>query len=102
MAFRHVVLLRFTEDATDEQRQTLVRGLDSMPEVTGAVRADGFRHGPDAGISPGNWDYVVVADFATEDEYLAYREHPDHQALIRDLLKPILADRAAIQYEYPG
>jgi Stress responsive A/B Barrel Domain len=99
MGFRHVVMFRFTDEATADQRKALAAGLDSMPAATGAIEADRYRHGPDVGIGEGNWDYVIVADFATAEQYLAYRDHPDHQALIRDLVRPILAERAAVQLE---
>jgi hypothetical protein len=43
----------------------------------------------------------VVGDFATVDDYLTYRDHPDHRALIRDLVRPIVGERASIQFELP-
>ncbi|MGH9234000.1 MAG: Dabb family protein [Acidimicrobiales bacterium] len=101
MAFRHVVMFRFTDDATDEQRRALAEGLDRMPAATGALAAEDYVHGFDAGVNPASWDYVVVADFAAARDYLAYRDHPDHQALIRDLVTPIVAERASVQYEIP-
>jgi hypothetical protein len=99
MTIRHVVMFRFADTATDEQRRALSRGLDGMPAATGAVRADDYRHGFDAGLNPASWDYVVVADFASADDYRTYRDHPDHRALIRDLVEPIVVDRASVQYE---
>jgi hypothetical protein len=102
MAFRHVVMFRFSAEASDEQRQALVRGLDGMPAATGAIRPDDYRHGPDVGLNPASFDYVVVADFASAEDYLAYRDHPEHQALIRDLVTPIVVERASAQYEVPG
>jgi hypothetical protein len=101
MAFRHVAMFRFTDDATDGQRRALAEGLDRMPAATGAISGDDYVHGFDAGVNPASWDYVVVADFASPADYLAYRDHPDHQALIRDLVTPIVADRASVQYETP-
>lgn len=60
-----------------------------------------YRHGRDVGINEGTYDYVVVGDFATVDDYLVYRDHPDHQALIRDVVRPIVGERASIQIELP-
>jgi hypothetical protein len=31
---------------------------------------------------------------------LAYRDNPEHQAIIAEFIRPIIAQRAAIQYEY--
>lgn len=102
MAFRHVVMFRFADDASDEQRRALAHGLDGMPAATGVVRPEDYRHGFDAGINAASWDYVVVADFASADDYVTYRDHPEHQALIRELVQPIVVDRASVQYEIAG
>jgi Stress responsive A/B Barrel Domain len=102
MMFRHVVMFRFADAATDDQRAAVAAGLDQMPAATGAIREQDYTHGPDLGVNPASWDYVVVADFASADDYAAYRDHPDHQALIRDLLTPIVVERASVQYEVPG
>jgi hypothetical protein len=102
MALRHVVMFRFSDDATDEQRKALARGLAGMPAATGAISEHDYRHGPDLGLNPASFDYVVVADFASADDYVAYRDHPDHQALIRDLVTPVVTERASAQYEVPG
>lgn len=102
MALRHVVMFRFAEGTTDDQRAALASGLAGMPAATGAIDAERYRHGPDAGLNPVSWDYVVVADFASADDYLTYRDHPDHRALIRDLVEPIVAERASVQYEIAG
>lgn len=41
----------------------------------------------------------MVADFVDRDDYLVYRDHPVHRAVIDECVKPIVAKRAAIQYE---
>ena len=41
---------------------------------------------------------MVVADFDSVDDYLVYRDHPDHRALIADLVTGHVATRAAVQY----
>lgn len=51
------------------------------------------------GINEGNHDFVVVADFADRDGYLVYRDHPVHRTVSKESITPIVADRAAVQYE---
>ena len=51
----------------------------------------------DAGINDYTYDLAVIAEFDDEAGYLAYRDHPAHQQVIADLIRPILADRASIQ-----
>jgi hypothetical protein len=97
MAVRHVVMFRFSEGTSDQAVRALADGLDTMPGAVGTILA--YRHGRNLGINPDAYDYAVVGDFATVDDYLTYRDHPDHQALIRDLVRPILAERSTIQFE---
>jgi Stress responsive A/B Barrel Domain len=96
MAVRHVVLFRFGEGTTDEQVRALAAGLDEMPKAVGLMLD--YRHGRDLGINEASFDYAVVGDFATVDDYLAYRDHPDHRALIHDLVTPIVAERFSVQF----
>ena len=42
---------------------------------------------------------VVTGDFDTVEGYLAYRDHPDHQRVVREIGMPLIASRAAAQFE---
>ncbi|MFF5210243.1 Dabb family protein [Streptosporangium sp. NPDC000396] len=96
--FRHVVLFTWAEEATDEQKARVVTELGKLPGVISEIRA--YTVGADAGVNPGNHDFAVVADFDTLDDYLVYRDHPVHQAVIAEHIKPILASRAAVQFVF--
>jgi len=93
---RHVVMFRFTPDVDAAHIAALSAAFDALPALIRELRS--YRHGPDLGRSDGNFDYVVVADFDTFDDFLTYRAHPDHQALIRGHLDGHVAERAAVQY----
>jgi hypothetical protein len=95
--FRHVVLLRWTTDATEEQRSQVESGLAELPGLIPEIRD--YRFGADAHVNDGNFDFAIVADFDDVDAYLVYRDHPDHQTLINERIRPILAGRAAVQHE---
>ncbi|HEX4815683.1 MAG TPA: Dabb family protein [Nonomuraea sp.] len=92
---RHIVLFTWTGDATDEQKAAVAAGLRELPGLIPQLRS--YTVGPDAGINQGNHDFAVVADFDSVDDYLAYRDHPRHQAVIAERIRPILATRAAVQ-----
>ncbi|MGO9081402.1 MAG: Dabb family protein [Streptosporangiaceae bacterium] len=94
---RHVVLIAFTDDATQEQRERVLAGLQALPPLLTGLRA--YHPGPDAGLVPGNFDFAVVADFDDAESYLAYRNHPAHRAVIEQTLNPICRERASVQYE---
>lgn len=95
--FRHIVLLNWTEDATQEQKDEVAKRLRELPAAIPELRS--YVIGPDAGINPGNFSFAVVADFDSPEGYVVYRDHPAHRAVIDECITPILAARAAVQYE---
>ena len=97
--FRHVVMFRWTADATAESKARVAAELAKLPQAIETIRHYSF--GPDAGLAEGNWDFGVVADFDDVDGYLAYRDHGSHQAVIAQWIRPIVADRAALQLTLP-
>ena len=97
--FRHVVLMRWKADAAPEARLAVPTALAELPDRIPEIRS--YVIGSDAHVNEGNFDLVVVADFDDVDDYLVYRDHPDHQAVIHERIIPILADRAAIQHHVP-
>lgn len=76
--------------------EAMAAALDALvaavPEVVSYV------HGPDLGVSEGNFDYVIVGDYASVEDYVVYRDHPEHQRIIAEMIKPHVAKRAAVQY----
>jgi len=95
--FRHCVMFTWNEDATDEAKAAVAAGLDELAKLD-AIST--YHHGPDAGVSEGNWDYVAVRDFASVDDYKIYAHDADHQALIANVIRPNISARAAVQYEF--
>ena len=95
---RHVVLFAWTPEATGEQKRRMTEEMTRLPSAIPDIR--GYRFGPDAGINPGNFDFVLVADFDDADGYRAYRDHPVHRAFVEQHINPIVTRRAAAQYEF--
>jgi hypothetical protein len=95
--FRHVVMFQWAEGTTTGQQQEVADRLAALPAVIPEVGT--LSLGADAGVNPGNFDFVVVGDFASRDDYIAYRDHPAHRAVVDGYIKPILGARAAVQYE---
>lgn len=97
MTFRHVVMLSWIDGTTAEQQQTVVDGLRALPGQIPEIRS--YTVGTDAGVNEGNHNVVIMADFDCVDDYLVYRDHPVHRALIAEHISPILAGRAAVQHD---
>lgn len=96
--FRHVALFVWNDDATDAAKVAVAEGLTALPAVIGSIRE--YRIGVDAGLAEGNSDFAVVADFDDVAGFLVYRDHPEHQRVLAERIRPILASRAAVQYEF--
>lgn len=95
--FRHVVLLKWKPEATSAQRAEVQAAIERLPSVIGTIRA--YSVGTDVDVTDGNYDLAVVADFDDAAGYEVYRDDAEHQRVIRDLIRPILASRAAVQHE---
>jgi hypothetical protein len=95
---RHVVMFRWTGEATEEQKQRMAAEVARLPSLVPSLRA--FHAGPDVGVNQGNFDFAAAADFDDVDGYLAYRDHPEHRAIVSRFIQPIAAQRAAVQYEF--
>lgn len=96
MGFRHVVALQWKPETTDEQRRSVVVALRGLPALVPTIRS--YLVGEDARLNDGNHDLVIVADFDDVDGYLAYRDHVEHQRVIKEHIAPIVAGRAAVQH----
>jgi hypothetical protein len=95
--FRHVVLLTWKPEASDSQVTALREGLAKLPGQIPEI-AD-YHFGDDAGINDGNYAFAITADFASADDYRVYRDAPVHRELIATLVAPIVATRAAVQFQ---
>jgi hypothetical protein len=95
--FRHVVMFEWVDGVDNADIDAMADALDALvatvPEVASYV------HGPDVGISEGNFDYVIVGEYASVEDYVVYRDHPEHQRIIAELVKPHVAKRAAVQFQ---
>lgn len=95
--FHHVVMFKWADGVAEPEIGAMAKALDALIATVPEVMA--YRHGPDLGIADGNFDYVIVGDYASAEDYAVYRDHPEHQRIIAELIKPHVAQRAAVQYE---
>lgn len=97
MGLRHVVMFRWNEESTAEQRAGAVEALRQWGRD--AQRYGTLVVGLDAGLAAGNFDVAVVVDLPDREAYAAYAADERHQQMIAEHIRPILAERAAVQHE---
>ncbi len=93
----HVAMFRFKEGTTTEQVEAATAALEALPAQIDVLVE--YRCGFDLGVMDGTWDFVVVADVADTDDFVTYRDHPAHRAVVTDFMAPIIAEGARIQFE---
>lgn len=93
---RHVVVFRFREGTPAEAVSAIAEGLGGLPAAIPEIRA--YRFGADLGIVDGNFEFAVTADFADADDFAVYRDHPQHQQVITELIAPHVDTRSAVQF----
>lgn len=95
---RHVVMFTLKDEATEAQIAAATEGLAALPGLIPEIKS--FRIGRDIGVNPGNYALAITADFDNVEGYLTYRDHPEHQKVIRERGSLVVAQRAAVQFEY--
>jgi hypothetical protein len=74
---RHIVLFKWSQDASDEQKQATLDSLSGLQQtVPGVV---GLHVGAN-NSGRGTYDFGLTCDFASQDDLRGYIEHPDHKA----------------------
>lgn len=95
---RHIVLLTWKADTTDQQKELVASELAVLSKTVPGIRA--YHFGADAGlVTAGNADFALTADFDDADAYLVYRDHPAHVEVLEKTIRPILERRMAAQLE---
>lgn len=94
---RHIVLFNWKDDTPADHVAAVTTALAQLPSKISQIKS--YKFGPDLGVNPGNYQYVVAAEFDSVEDYLVYRDHPDHKAFIAEFTAPFVSTRAAIQYE---
>lgn len=95
---RHVVMFTLKPEATEAQIADAMAALSALPPMIPEIRS--FHVGRDLGVNEGNHQMAITADFDDVAGYLVYRDHPEHQKVIREKGSLVVASRAAVQFEY--
>ena len=92
---RHIVVFRWKDGTTAEQVAAIDASLDALPAQIPQLLS--YHHGPDLELGEGRWDFGIVAECADAEAWAAYDEHPAHQLVLVEVIRPHVAERAAVQ-----
>jgi hypothetical protein len=94
---RHIVLFRWKPGTSQQSLESLEHALAGMPKLCPSIRR--YRFGRNLGLQEGGFDFGIVADFADAAAWREYWANEAHQKLIAEKVRPIVAERVALQLE---
>lgn len=96
---RQIVLVQLLPDAPPDAVPGMAAALLALRTEFAQIKD--MRVGEDLRVRPDNYDFGYTADFATFDDYLAFREDERHWETIRTAVTPYVAERAGVVMEVP-
>ncbi len=97
MSFTHLASFRWKDGTTPEDVDRITGALTALAPILSGIES--YRCGPDVSRTPDSYDYAVVGVFASRDDFEAYRDHPEHQRILKELIAPNLAKRIVVQLQ---
>ena len=94
---RHVVIFTWSAAADAGRRAASVQALRGLQQDVGGMQS--LVVAEDAGLTDGNGDVVLIADFPDAEAFSRYAQHPAHLAVVAEHVRPWLAARSALQYQ---
>jgi hypothetical protein len=82
---RHIVLFRWNEDASPEDRAKTIEAFRGLTDVIPGVHD--LYVGTDI-AGRGTFDWGLTCDFSTAEDIQVYSGHPAHKAAIDAYIKP--------------
>ena len=96
-SYRHIVLFNWKSDTPAGHAEKTIEALGQLRPKIPQIQS--YEFGANLGINPGTYDFAVTATFNSVDDYIAYRDNPDHKAFIAEFTAPYVDTRASIQFE---
>ena len=90
---RHIVMWKF-RPGTEKEQEEFLTGLRNLQGVIPQL----LKSEVAINVAPGNYDAVLVSEFASLEDLDAYKNDPRHKA-VSALCKSIREDRVAVDYE---
>ena len=97
MSFTHLASFKWKDQTPAADVEKITAALTEL--ATGFSGVESYRCGPDISRTPDSYDFAVLGVFGSRDDFLAYRDHPEHQRILKELIGPNLANRIVVQLQ---
>lgn len=95
---RHIVMVAFKADASEEQRAAMRAAVEALPDAIPEIRS--LVAGANVGSGPSHFDYVTTMDFDDMSAFRRYIDSPAHQAYVQDHARLVTDKLATIQHTW--
>lgn len=95
---KHIVLFRFTEEASEDQRRAMLDELDAFPSRFPAMQ--NWTMGLNRSSRDDRFTHGFVVEFESEELLESYLRSDAHETFVRERFRPIIAERAIVSYQY--
>jgi hypothetical protein len=96
MPIRHLVLFAFKDEVDQQDVDQVLSRLNTLPGKVPVIRNWAIHS--DLGKREGSLPFALVAEFDRMEDVNAYLDHPEHVALVRDVL-PLFSTVAEHDHE---
>ena len=96
----HIVLFRFKPETSDATKTKIIQELLDLRSRIPSIRD--IRAGANFCDRSKGYDYALVVRFTDRQGLDEYQEHPDHQKVVVEWVRPNLAEILAVDYEFQG
>lgn len=98
---RHIVMFKVVAFDTPSEKmkklQEIKESLEALIDKIDTLRSIRV----DFNVNPAEtWDFVLTTEHDSLEGLSAYANHPEHVAVSKNLIGPVKADRACVDYEY--
>ena len=95
---KHILLFRFTDESTDQQRQSMLDELATFPERFPAMRS--WTMGENRSSRDDRFSHGLVVEFETEEQLVEYLATEEHERFVQERFRPIIHERAIVSYVF--
>ena len=98
---RHIVMFKLKEFDTPEAKEAKMQeikvALEALIDKIDVLRMIRL----DFNVNPAEtWDIILTTELYSLADVNTYANHPEHVAVAKNIIGPVKADRACVDYEY--
>jgi len=98
---KHVVMFKLKEFNTINEKQAKMQEIkEKLEALINIIDCLKFIQ-VDFNINPEEtWDLILTTELPTLEDVKVYATHPAHVAVSKDIIAPVKADRACVDFEF--